>query len=76
MRKKRRILVIIIVLLVVTLIPIKTTLQDGGTVKYNAIVYSITKYNQLNTVDASGNTISGRKDTQIRIFPFNFIDNN
>lgn len=46
--KKKRIIVICIFLAVILLFPLKQQLKDGGTVEYNAILYSIKDVHRLN----------------------------
>ncbi len=45
--KKKIIIAISIIIAVVLLFPSRTVLKDGGTVKYTALLYSITKYHRL-----------------------------
>ena len=46
--KKKVIIGICIVLIAILLIPIPMRLKDGGTVEYNAILYSIADVHRLN----------------------------
>ena len=52
--KKKIIIAISIIIAVVLLFPSRTVLKDGGTVKYTALLYSITKYHRLAPM-SSGN---------------------
>lgn len=46
MKKKSKIIIAVIILLVL-LIPVPTRYKDGGSVRYRAVLYDITKYYQL-----------------------------
>lgn len=70
MLKKKPIIISIIVCVILMLIPIKTKFKDGGTVKYSAVLYSVTFYHSINDSCESGYY----EDTVFEIFPFNFID--
>lgn len=45
--KKRIILIVIIVMFLILLIPIPFHLNDGGSIEYRALLYTITKYHKL-----------------------------
>ncbi len=45
--KKKVIIAIVIVALVMLLFPIRIQLKDGGSVRYKAILYSVTKVHRL-----------------------------
>ncbi|MBP3325161.1 MAG: hypothetical protein J6L77_01920 [Coprococcus sp.] len=47
MKKKRCIVIAIILVLMVLLTPIRINLKDGGSVRYKALVYEVTKIHQL-----------------------------
>lgn len=47
--KKRYTVAIILIVLSVALIPIPRWLKDGGTVEYNAMLYSVHKVHSLNS---------------------------
>lgn len=66
-KKKKLALGIVAVLLILCCIPIKKTYKDGGTVKYQAILWSYTRYHRL---VGTGESYYG--GTEFRIFPFNF----
>ena len=51
--KKKIIIAISIIIAVVLLFPSRTVLKDGGTVKYTALLYSITKYHRLAPMSSS-----------------------
>ena len=55
MKKNKKITIIFIIfIIVILLIPKKTMLWDGGTVKYKSLIYEITKYNRLDNNYKSG----------------------
>ncbi len=72
---KRIICIIILVcILLVGLIPVKSKLDDGGTVIYSAMFYKVIVWNQL-YVELDDNLIHHTEThtgTSIYIFPFNF----
>ena len=47
MRKKFFVVIAIIVVLVILLTPVRMNLKDGGSVRYKALVYEVTKIHQL-----------------------------
>ncbi len=52
--KKKNLVILIIILAMVLLIPIPLHLKDGGSVEYKALLYSITKYHQLDHNSETG----------------------
>lgn len=58
---------ILVVLLALCCIPIRLAYKDGGTVKYQAILWSYTRHHRI-----EGTGESYYEDTEFRIFPFNF----
>jgi len=56
MKKKNIVIIAIIVLLVILLFPIRMNLKDGGSVKYKALLYTITDYHKL---EKNGTYIDG-----------------
>lgn len=52
--KKKIIIVVIVIALLVLLFPIRLQLNDGGSVEYKALLYSITKVHRLNTESTTG----------------------
>lgn len=58
MKNKKIILVIIIVIAVILLFPIPLSLKDGGSIEFKAILYSITKYHQINH-EVDGGYVNG-----------------
>lgn len=58
--KKRALLVIAAVLVLALLLtPIRLGLKDGGSVRYKALVYEVTKIHQLPELDADYEYIEG-----------------
>ena len=51
MIKKKIIRITIIIIALILLFPIPLRYKDGGTVKYQAVLYSITDYHALRGVD-------------------------
>jgi len=47
MKKKAFAAIAIIIVLIILLTPIRMNLKDGGSVRYKALVYEITKIHQL-----------------------------
>ena len=47
MKKKIFAVIAIVIVLVILLTPIRMNLKDGGSVRYKALVYEITKIHQL-----------------------------
>lgn len=58
MRKKAKYIIIAVVVfaLVICLVPRKITYDDGGTVRYKALLYSVTDYNISEDLYADGFT--------------------
>lgn len=71
--KKKLALGIAAVLLILCCIPIKMTYKDGGTVKYQAILWSYTRYHSISGTDENDKTIF-YEGTEFRLFPFNLFD--
>lgn len=71
--KKRLWILALILLLVVLCIPIKSTYKDGGTVSYDAILYSYIKYHSIDGHSAAEGIITYYEGTEFLIFPFNFL---
>lgn len=70
MRKKITVTAVIVLFLIM-LIPIKTELKDGGTIKYSAILYGITERHSIYTKDEVDGYNIG---TEVRILFFNVYD--
>ena len=68
MTKKNKIILLIIAIIIILLIPIKTTLDDGGTVVYNSLTYKIINWHEENI-----SYIEGYKTGKdVYFFPNNF----
>lgn len=58
MKKKTKI-AIVLAILIILLVPIPTKLKDGGTVKYQAILWSVSDVRSLYTKDGADGYIEG-----------------
>ena len=67
--KKHIIIVTVLVILAVSLIPIPRYLKDGGTVEYNALLYSVHQVHSLN-LDGGYNV-----GTRVRVLFWKVFDN-
>ncbi len=67
--KKRIIIVTAMAILAVSLIPIPRYLKDGGTVEYNALLYSVHQVHSLN-LDGGYNV-----GTKVRVLFWTVFDN-
>ncbi len=76
MKKKLRIIIPVIIIALILLFPIPMHAKDGGTVVYNAILYSVTKrhsmWNEGETPDGTFGYLTG---TEVRILWFTVYDN-
>lgn len=52
--KKKIILIIIIVIAIILLVPIPMRLKDGGSIRFQALLYNITKYHKLDVSTKDG----------------------
>lgn len=52
--KKKSILIVIIVIALILLLPIPMRLKDGGSIKFQALLYNITKYHMLDNSNEGG----------------------
>ena len=66
-KKKGWLIGILLAALLLCCIPIKLTYKDGGTVKYQALLWSYTRYHQL-----TGTGEAYYEGTEFHLFPFNF----
>ena len=70
MKKKQiKYIIIIIVVLIILLFPIKLTREDGGTVEYKAILYTVRFFQEINSSYESG----FYEYREIIVFPFNYF---
>ena len=53
MKKKTKIIIVVLIVLVL-LIPIPTRYKDGGSVRYRAVLYDVTKYHQIDLDSKTG----------------------
>ncbi len=47
MKKRKFIILLIIIVFVILLFPVRMNLKDGGSVRYKALVYEVTRLHQL-----------------------------
>ncbi len=66
--KRKLITIILLIVAVILVVPIKERYRDGGTVKYNAVLWGITKHHGM-TFDSDGNG-GYNTGTTIRILCF------
>lgn len=60
--KKRTKLFIALIVLLILLIPIPSRYKDGGSVRYRALLYDVTKYHQLISFNENGKCADGWND--------------
>lgn len=72
--KKRIILIVIIVMFLILLIPIPFHLNDGGSIEYRALLYTITKYHKLAPEGSNKEYIDGIGVKILDIEVYNNID--
>lgn len=72
MKKKLKIIIPLIIAIIL-LVPIKECYKDGGTIKYNAVLWSVTKHHGM-TVDSAGNH-GFNTGTTVRILCFEVYSN-
>lgn len=70
--KKKIIITIIIISLILLLIPRIDILKDGGTKEYTSLIYKITKYNKLITIEEE---ITYKKGFKIELLDFTIFNN-
>lgn len=72
MKKKLKIIISLIIAIVL-LVPIKECYKDGGTIKYNAVLWSVTKHHSI------ADNLEGRRGyytgTTVRILCFEVYSN-
>ncbi len=59
MGKKKIVAIFLVVAILILLFPIRMNLKDGGSVRYKAILYEVTKIHQLAYVDGVKPYIDG-----------------
>lgn len=73
--KRRAVLIILIFIIICCLIPIKSQLKDGGTIKYNAVLYGVTKshsmWHENREPDGNFGYLTG---TRVRVLWFTVYD--
>ena len=76
MKKKAKIVIGLIVLALILLVPIPVYYKDGGTVSYNAVLYSVTKVHSITSRYADdGELEMGHKvGTRVRVLIFPVYD--
>ncbi|MDE5861286.1 MAG: hypothetical protein K2H28_03740 [Ruminococcus sp.] len=67
MKRKLKIIIPLVIALIL-LVPIKEGYKDGGTIKYNAILWSVTKHHSI-AHDSAGNC-GNNTGTTVRILCF------
>lgn len=70
MKKKTKVIIVVLILLVL-LIPIPTRYKDGGSVRYRAVLYDVTKYHQIDLEFKTG----FREGWTIKVFGISVFDN-
>ena len=76
MTKKKIGIIAVLAVLIIMLIPVKSQYDDNGTVKYNAILYGITKHHAIYSERISPNgKAGGNIGTTVRILWFDVYDN-
>ena len=72
MKKKLKIIIPVIIAIIL-LVPVKERVKDGGTVKYNAVLWGVTKHHGM-TYDSAGNA-GYNTGTTVRILWFKVYSN-
>ena len=73
--KNKKILIFIIIVALILLVPIPMRLKDGGSIRFQAILYNITKYHQLSHVEEDGYN-DGIEIEILGIEIFKYMENN
>ena len=77
MKNKKILIIAIIVLVIVLLFPLKINrLRDGGSIEFNALLYSITKYHKLAPENSDKDYIDGIRIKILGKEIYNSIDEN
>jgi hypothetical protein len=69
MKKKTKIIIVVLIVLVL-LIPIPTRYKDGGSVRYRAVLYDVTKYHQIDLDSKTG----FREGWEIKVLGISILD--
>ena len=77
MKKKSITIICLILIALVLLVPIPVHYKDGGTVAYNAVLYSVTKEHSLITrpADDGGYEVGYKVGTRVRVLLFEVYNN-
>ncbi len=81
MKKNKKLIIFLIILLVLSIIPLPIMRNDGGTIEYNAILYQVIIWHEINpsaVYDENGRYVVGAQPqfltgTSFYIFPSNFL---
>ncbi len=73
---KKKIIIILIILAIILFFPIRQVLNDGGTVQYKSLVYTITKYHKLTQVDSNVEYMEGLEIKLLGIKIYSNLKNN
>lgn len=68
MKKRNKLILLIIAIIIILLIPIKVTLDDGGTIVYNSLTYKVIIWHEEDITYESG----FKTGKEVHIFPNNF----
>ncbi|MDO4794223.1 MAG: hypothetical protein Q3993_08560 [Filifactor alocis] len=68
---KKKIRIILFILLTVLLIPVRLRYKDGGSVRYRAGLYDVTRYHQLDSTSETGY----RDGWKVKILGITIFDN-
>lgn len=66
-KTKKKLIVFIVVLVIAMLIPMRLAYKDGGTVRYQAIAYTVTKWHAMTIENYRQGIYAG---TEISVFGF------
>ena len=73
---KKKIIIILIILAIILFFPIRLVLNDGGTVQYKSLVYTITKYHKLTLVASNVEYMEGLEIKFLGIKIYSNLKNN
>lgn len=66
-KTRKKLIIFIVVLLIAMLIPVRSDYKDGGTVRYQAIAYNVTKWHALQIENYRQGIYTG---TEVSVFGF------